>query len=518
VKPDDPTAADAPVAPGTEATAVRDPVIGTEVSGYRVKSRLGVGGMGIVYEGEQPLIGKRVAIKVLRHEIAADPEIVRRLVAEARAVNQVGHRGIIDVFGVGELADGRQCIVMELLDGEPLEAVLQAYRTRGNLMPLLDALVILEEICSALAAAHTAGVIHRDLKPSNIFLCTQRDGTRYVKLLDFGIAKLGVLGNTPSTRASMMVGTPGFMAPEQVNSGVVSPALDLYAAGVIAFELFAGRPPFEADSLMGLLVAHSTRPPPSLRDFTPTLPEALEQLVGRLLAKKPEDRPASAEEVGLALSRVRRELLRTGRLETVVVQPLEAPTEPRPAPSDDADEPLPRVRRRSPSTRGALALGLCLLVGAGVWVLSPGGDASGSAATAPSEPPPTAPSVTPSEVVKAPETVKPPEPAAAASAAGATKTKAAPSTVPPAPATMRPASLRPAVTAARPSGLPPASELARRVARIRANLARARALGDDPASLQQELELVLSKLKTAPPADAERLNFRLTTLEAESAP
>ncbi|MFO0599992.1 MAG: protein kinase [Myxococcaceae bacterium] len=295
-----------------------DPVIGSEVSGYRVTSRLGSGGMGIVYEGEQPIIGKRVAIKVLRQEVADDPNVVQRLVAEARAVNQVGHRGIIDVFGFGRLPDGRQCIVMEYLDGEPLENILQNYVRQGQKLLLADVLVILDEVLSALAAAHSAGVIHRDLKPSNIFLCLQRDGTKYVKLLDFGIAKLGVLSaNTPASRASLMIGTPTYMAPEQAAGGVVGPALDLYAIGIIAFELITGAPPFTSDSVVGLLMKHQSEPPPHL---PPDVPAALDALVQRLLAKHPADRPASAEAVREELKAFHSQVARGGQTLTLAVQ------------------------------------------------------------------------------------------------------------------------------------------------------------------------------------------------------
>jgi serine/threonine-protein kinase len=282
---------------GTEPTVARDPVIGSEVSGYRVTNRLGSGGMGIVYEGEQPLIGKRVAIKVLRHEVADNPEVVERLVSEARAVNKVGHRGIIDVFGFGKLPDGRHCIVMEYLDGEPLEAVMGSFEKQGGRLPLADALVILEEVLSALSAAHHAGVIHRDLKPSNIFLCKQRDGSQYVKLLDFGIAKLGVLATTPATRASIMVGTPAYMAPEQANGGVVGPTMDLYALGVLAFELFTGRQPFSADSVVEMLMKHANEPPPKVSSVNPSVPAELDALVDQLLAKDPSKRPESADVV-----------------------------------------------------------------------------------------------------------------------------------------------------------------------------------------------------------------------------
>ncbi|MBK7863058.1 MAG: protein kinase [Archangiaceae bacterium] len=288
--------------------AMKDPVIGTTVNGYVVRGKLGAGGMGIVYSGDHPVIGKRAAIKVLRPEIAENEEQVKRLVSEARAVNAVGHRGIIDVFGYDTLPDGRQCIVMEYLDGEPLSDMVTRNRREQRVMPIPQVMVVLEEILSALGAAHTAGVIHRDLKPSNIFLCKQRDGMSYVKLLDFGIAKLGVLGSTPQTRASMLVGTPSYMAPEQARGGHVTPAMDLYAVGIIAFEMLTGELPFTGESVVEVLMKHAEVPAPKPSSILMSIPDDLDELVGKLLAKDPKDRYQSADEVRDFVTRVRKSL------------------------------------------------------------------------------------------------------------------------------------------------------------------------------------------------------------------
>ncbi len=294
---------------GAVSKGPKDPLIGTTVSGYVVKGKIGSGGMGIVYEGEQPTIGKRVAIKVLRPEIADNPEQVKRLVEEARAVNTVGHRGIIDVFGFGEVNDGRQCIVMEFLDGEALMDLLGRNRKEHRAMPTHEVMVILEEMLSALGAAHGAGVVHRDLKPSNIFLCRQRDGSRYVKILDFGIAKLGVHGATPQTEASTLVGTPSYMAPEQARGGVISPALDLYAVGVIAFEMITGQLPFVGSSVVEVLMKHAEDSPVRPSTLLMSIPDDVDELILRLLAKKPEDRYPSAEAVRGEVKRIRKALM-----------------------------------------------------------------------------------------------------------------------------------------------------------------------------------------------------------------
>ncbi|MGZ3461241.1 MAG: serine/threonine-protein kinase, partial [Archangium sp.] len=177
--------------------AAADPLVGLKIGEYELRQRIGVGGMGLVYDGIQPLIGKRVAVKVLRPELAAAEEQVARLLAEARAVNAIRHRGIVDIFGFGQVPDGRQYIIMEYLEG----VALDAYLAEKGRLPVPEALDILDEVLGALGAAHGAGVVHRDLKPSNIFLVKQPDGSRYVKLLDFGLAKMGLpTGRTAQTR------------------------------------------------------------------------------------------------------------------------------------------------------------------------------------------------------------------------------------------------------------------------------------------------------------------------------
>ena len=411
----------------------RDPVIGSQVSGYVVKGRLGAGGMGIVYEGEQPVIGKRVAIKVLRPEVAENPDVVQRLVAEARAVNQVGHRGIIDVFGFGQLADGRQCIVMEYLEGESLEHIINTLRDERKIMPLVEVLTILEELLSALGAAHSAGVIHRDLKPSNIFLCQQRDGTRYVKVLDFGIAKLGVIGATPQTNASLMVGTPAYMAPEQARGGMVSPALDLYAVGCIASELITGHPLFTATSVVEMIMKHQEEKPQAPSQKVLSLPDVIDEWVLKLLEKKPENRFASADDARKIIVPLRKELSKSSaRMPELAAQPnvslspsmhLEAvnataevvkrPVVNAPAQQAITDRTPDVVDELPKSSRTGLYVGaaLVLVIGVGVAVMFAGGDApKDPVVVAPVEPVKVVEPVKPVEPVKVVEPEKPVEP------------------------------------------------------------------------------------------------------------
>lgn len=278
-----------------------DPLIGAQVGDYEIIEPVGEGGMGVVYRGIQPVIKKRVAIKVLKPQVAGDEQQVRRLIAEAESVNAIGHRGIIDIFGLGTLEDGRPYIVMEFLEGEALDVWIQ--RQPGGRVPLITSLELLLEVCAPLSAAHRANVIHRDLKPSNVFICRQADGTRFLKILDFGLAKraLGLDGNTKQTSQSVVSGTPDYMAPEQARGLSISPRSDIYALGVMAFELFTGRVPFTGATPMDVMVAHVGATPPRPQALENSLPDDLDALVMRMLAKAPEERPQTVDEVRTAL-------------------------------------------------------------------------------------------------------------------------------------------------------------------------------------------------------------------------
>lgn len=274
-----------------------DPLIGTRVGEYEILEPIGEGGMGVVYRAIHPVIKKRVAVKVLKPSVAGDEVQVRRLITEAEAVNAIGHRGIIDIFSLGTLPDGRPYIVMEFLDGEALDLWLQQLPEKR--VSIDEAVDLLLEMCAPLAAAHHANVIHRDLKPSNVFICMQADGTRFIKILDFGLAKRGlnIDGTTKQTNQTTVAGTPDYMAPEQARGLDISPRSDIYALGVIAFELFTGRVPFTGATPMDVMVAHVGSAPPIPTELEPSLPPALNELVMRMLAKPPEMRPQSVEEV-----------------------------------------------------------------------------------------------------------------------------------------------------------------------------------------------------------------------------
>ena len=188
-------------------------LVGLKLGEYDVISQLGAGGMGIVYRGVQPQIGKTVAIKVLKPEIAAGTDSVQALLAEARAVNSIRHPGIVDIFSFGTTPDGRPYVVMELLEGESLDAVMGGM----GKFQALEAIELLEQILSALDAAHSAGVIHRDLKPANLHLTQLKDGLWRVKILDFGLAKLTAPGasSTPQTQQNVVRARPSTCRPSR---------------------------------------------------------------------------------------------------------------------------------------------------------------------------------------------------------------------------------------------------------------------------------------------------------------
>ena len=268
----------------------RDVAPGTMVGEYRIESKIGEGGMGAVYAAVHPLIGKKTAIKVIHAELGTDAIVVERFVQEARSVNQIGHPNIVDVFSFGKLPDGRPYFAMELLQGENLR--MRASRT---FMPLADAIQIVDEIAGALEAAHEKHIVHRDLKPDNVFLAQARRQI-VVKLLDFGIAKLAAAdGGLSKTSTGELIGTPGYLSPEQARGKNVDHRTDIYALGVMLYELVTGRLPFMAESAMDIVMMHITEQPRRPRELVSDLPPALDQLIVQMLDKEPDRRPALVE-------------------------------------------------------------------------------------------------------------------------------------------------------------------------------------------------------------------------------
>jgi tRNA A-37 threonylcarbamoyl transferase component Bud32 len=281
--------------PTLTATPPRDDAdrfaAGAKVGEYLIERFIGGGAMGEVYAGKHPVIGKRVAIKVLRNDLAASAEAAERFIREARAVNQIEHENVVDVFAFGRLDDGRLYLVMDLVEGKSLRAALV-----DGPLDVERALMILDTVANALDAAHARGVVHRDLKPDNIVLSSATPPKVFV--LDFGIAKLISTANAgeqtgPGTLTGQgtWLGTPGYMAPEQWSVDGAGPASDRYALGVIAFELLSGALPFSASSVPGMMEQHFRAEVPALSARGAVgLPPALDKVLARALAKEPEAR------------------------------------------------------------------------------------------------------------------------------------------------------------------------------------------------------------------------------------
>ncbi len=269
---------------------------------YRVLSRLGEGGMGTVYLCEHAVLQRRFALKVLRAELAGDPELVERFRNEAIAASRIGQENVVDVVDFGGDEDGALYYVMEALDGRSLGAIL---REDGPLS-VARALGLLEQICRALGAAHARGVVHRDVKPENVFVVRREGGDEQVKVLDFGISHVPAApGCERLTRAGAIIGTPEYMAPEQATGGTVDHRADVYAVGVLAFEMLTGALPIEAPTEIATLVAAQTQPPdpPSRRNSA--VPPEVDALVLRALAKRPEHRHPSMAAFAAEIARLR---------------------------------------------------------------------------------------------------------------------------------------------------------------------------------------------------------------------
>jgi serine/threonine-protein kinase len=274
-------------------------IVGTSVGRYRILAELSSGGMGEVYRAQHELLGKPVAMKLLRPELTGDPHQVTRFLNEAKAASAIQHPGIIRVDDFGTTDDGRSYLVMEFLEGETLGAHI---RKLGKLDDK-EATQLATGIASALQAAHAKGIYHRDLKPDNIFLVRDPDALLGVrpKILDFGIAKLTDV--TGQTQTGALIGTPLYMAPEQARSAAhVDHRADLYSLGCILYEMVVGEPPFLAAGAGELIALHMFEAPTPPRERVPTIKAELEGVILRLLEKEPADRFHNAADVISALA------------------------------------------------------------------------------------------------------------------------------------------------------------------------------------------------------------------------
>jgi serine/threonine protein kinase len=287
------------VAAGAEPPV--DPYIGKTIDGrYLVEAVLGEGGMGVVYRGRHKVIDKKVAIKVLRGEMARNKEVTDRFLQEARAASSIGNPHIIDISDFGTLADGSTYFVMEFLGGKSLTAVMAEVRP----MPLSRLLSIAKQIAAGLHAAHEAGIVHRDLKPDNIIILQRStpgataSGRDFVKILDFGIAKVGGEASR-LTQAGSIFGTPHYMSPEQAAGTQVDHRTDVYALGIILYEMASGKVPFDADNFMGILTQHMYKAAVPILALVPApeVPPGLDAIIQKCLSKKVDGRYRSMDEL-----------------------------------------------------------------------------------------------------------------------------------------------------------------------------------------------------------------------------
>ncbi|MCP4424913.1 MAG: protein kinase [Chloroflexi bacterium] len=314
-------------------------LIGKSLGSYRILEQIGVGGMATIYKAYQPGMDRYVAIKVLPHYLAKDEQFVQRFQQEARAIAKLEHAHILPVFDYGE-HEGVTYIAMRYIKA----GTLKEYMSNGGL-PLAEISRIIGQIGSALDYAHREGIIHRDVKPGNVLIDDQ--GNTY--LTDFGLARM-MVSSKEFTASGVSVGTPAYMSPEQGKGAKVDRRSDIYALGVVLFEMATGQVPFEAETPLAVLLKHITDPLPLPHMLKPNLPEPVERVILRALAKEPDDRFQSAGEMAQALATAVR---RTAQQETIATAPAPPHIQPQPAaPTPETVSLIARAQRSWQTTRG----------------------------------------------------------------------------------------------------------------------------------------------------------------------
>jgi serine/threonine-protein kinase len=402
-------------------------VLGARLGVYEVQAPIGSGGMASVYRGFDHNLQRPVAIKVLSELAASQTGFVERFRQEARLIARLRHPHIVHVYDFG-VQDQVVYMVQELLPGPTLEQRLAELTARGQPMPRMEVMAVVRQLAEALDAAHAAGIIHRDVKPSNALW----NAAGALVLTDFGIAK-STIGETTQTQAGVVMGTPAYVSPEQARGESLTPASDIYALGVVLYQLIGGRPPFDGNTPLGVVLQHLQEPPPPLQPLRANLPPEVEAVVQRALAKRPADRFASAGELARAI-----EAAWPGRqpaqqpaadihaLPTTAWQPLTPPATPAPAAQhaalstsgSDTQHPALSTQHSAPSTQHSaltsralpiLAALLTILLVGGALLAAQGATESG-ARPAPTSAAQSTPAAEPTDA-GAPEATEAPEPA-----------------------------------------------------------------------------------------------------------
>jgi len=352
---------------------------------FRLESLLGRGGMGEVYLAEQLELGRRVVLKLLLNSQQwSSPELEERFRREARVLAQLNHPNIVQLYSFGRSDDGISYLAMEYIEGRTLTTMINE---RGALPELL-VLSMLDQICSALVEAHRHGIVHRDLKPDNVMTMERYGQPAFVKVLDFGIAKLIHTQDPRLTRSGAILGTPQYIAPEQLREQPVDERTDIYALGLIGYELLTGEVPFAGDNTMDLMmrVLNDEAIPPSRKPHGAHVSAATEALIVRCLAKEREQRFQTSLELREALAAIPRGTGASSE-HPVIAAPVTSEPEPTPAPTEakdswpslSLDEPehdvvhVSRVRQRRArtfATAAAVLVGLLVVVGSIAWLAS----------------------------------------------------------------------------------------------------------------------------------------------------
>jgi serine/threonine-protein kinase len=346
-----------------------DPLIGEVLAGsFRVMELLGSGGMGRVYAADHVRLPKRFAVKVLHETMSQHQEAAARFEREAQAVASVSSEHVVEVVDIVRSRDGLPCLISELLDGEDLSELCH----RGGKVPLSTAITIGRQVCRGLAAAHAAGIVHRDLKPSNVFLLRRPDDRVHIKILDFGVAKL--TDGKDLTRTGSVVGTPAYMAPEQaLGSAGVDARADVYGVGAILYKLLTGSAPFPDEDPVKTLRRVVSEDPKRPRELERGIPEAVELLIQRAMARSPADRPASAAELECELAEFDERARADGPKRVVpaaAAKESASPAGPAPLVSSLPPPSVERARRAKGARPAAFGLALAASLAAGTAVFA----------------------------------------------------------------------------------------------------------------------------------------------------